>query len=310
MTIKEILKEKTSRLNSVPEEFLTKVEKSQKQIFSKLIELTSGFERVDGKIVPNIKNLRLADSINAQLSEVLFGSDYLEAVKQFASEFDTQKEVNDKYFKKAFPDFTTSEIADKILSQSKKTAVEALAGSTVQSGFLEPLKEQINIIVQSGSSWQDAVQQLRLYAEGDDEVDGKLLKYSKEIATDAIATSDRAYTSAVADDLESEWFLYAGDIIPTSRCFCIERHNKYFYYKEIESWGRMENLGECNIGDGWAGMNETTNESNIFILAGGWYCNHSIMPVTIDQVPKEVIQDAIDRFGFNPSAFEREELGI
>lgn len=310
MTLLGILKEKNRRLITIPEQFLTRVDKAQKEVFTELIRLLSQLQRDGDKIIFSRANLLAADEINASLQEVLFGTDYLEAVKEFAGEFDKQKIINDKYFTKAFPDFEPSQLADQVLAQSKRTAVESLAGSTVETNFLQPLKEQINIIVQSGSSWREAVQQLRDYAEGTAEVDGKLLKYSKQIATDAISISDRAYTSAIADDLESEWFFYSGDIIPTSRCFCIERHNRYFYYKEIESWGRRENLGECNTGDGWDGMNETTNENNIYILAGGWGCLHSVMPVSIDIVPVEIIREAMSKWNYMPTQFEIDELGI
>ncbi len=111
--------------------------------------------------------------------------------------------------------------------------------------------------------------------------------------------------------MDSEWFFYSGDIIPTSRCFCIERHNRYFYYKEIESWADGEGLGECDLGGGdWSGKNPTTNKNNIYILAGGFFCQHSILPVTIDQVDKETIQRAIEKFGYEPTEFEKQELGI
>jgi len=57
-----------------------------------------------------------------------------------------------------------------------------------------------------------------------------------------------------------EFFQYFGGIILDSRCFCIERHQKFYHKKEIEAWGRGENLGKCNTGDGkWAGYQEGTN---------------------------------------------------
>jgi hypothetical protein len=311
MTLLEIIKEKNKRLVDIPEKFLSRVEKAQKEIYAEIIAKLSNLERSGDHIVMSVKNLRLADKINDELSQVLFGSDYLESIKEFAAQFDQQKDVNDKYFKKAFPDFKQSDLADAIFQQTKTNAVDLLAGSTVETAFLEPLKQQIDMIVSSGTSWKEAVDQLRAYALGDGEVDGKLLKYSKQIATDSLAISDRSYTSAVADQLGSEWFLYSGDVLLTSRCFCIERHAKYYHYKEIESWGRGENLGDCNTGDGdWAGKNVTTNEQTIYNFAGGWNCNHSIMPVTIDLVPLDVIHEAMDKWGFEPTQFDRDELGI
>jgi hypothetical protein len=60
----------------------------------------------------------------------------------------------------------------------------------------------------------------------------------------------------------------------------------------------------------WAGENQSTNEQTIYNFAGGYNCQHSILPVTIDQVPVEVIREAVDKWGYEPTQFERDELGI
>jgi len=97
---------------------------------------------------------------------------------------------------------------------------------------------------------------------------------------------------------DGEWYFYQGGELPTTRCFCEARVQKYFYYKQIEAFGRGEDLGECRSGDLWAGANRNTNEQSIFLFAGGWNCGHSWILTSIFDVPKEVVQNAIDKFGY------------
>lgn len=309
-TLKELIKLKNRRLEQVPDEFLTQVEKSQKRIFGELLGLLDQFTLVGGKIEISSTNLGIVDKIIEDLKVVLYDSDYADAVASFAKEFDKQGAINENYFKEAFEDFKTPEITEVIIAKTKREAVESLLGASLDENFLKPANQLLSDLVTSGAGFKEAVQSIREFAEGGEEVDGKLLQYSKQIAHDQFAFSDRAYTNAAAEEIDAEWYFYSGGEIPTTRCFCEQRNGKHFYYKEIESWGRGENLGECRSGDLWQGANRNTNEQTIFIFLGGWNCMHSIQPVSIFDVPKDVVQNAIDKWGYEPSEFEVEEIGL
>ena len=295
MTLHELLADKIARLDSIPKKFVTQVEEAQYAILDNILVLMNKLSLTkDGLVEMTVANLNVADKINQKLYDVFLRSDYIGAVTDFASSFDIQKKANDKYFKKAFPDYTPSDFANGVFLASKKNAIESLSTSTVATKFLEPLRQTMDNIVSNGLSFKDAVQQVRDYAVGDGESAGKLLQYSKQIAYDTIATADRAYTSAVAEDLGLEWFFYAGGLITTSREFCIQRHNEYYYYKEVEDWASLE----------WDGKIETTTPQNIYQNLGGWNCNHALIPVSIDQVPKPVINRNINNGNFVPTEFD------
>ena len=295
----ELIVNKLNRLDSIPKKFLNDVEKSQYQILDIVLEMLSKLSLdSSGNVKMNISNLRLADKINEKLSEVFLRSDYIEAVTDFASSFDIQKNLADKYFEKAFPDFTNNEFADGVFNAVKKNAVETLSSSTIKTRFLEPLKAQIDQIVTSGMSFKDAAQAIREYAIGDGENVGKLMQYSKQIAYDSIATADRAYTSAVAEDLGAEWFFYAGGLLPTSRKFCIKRDQQYYHYLEVESWAKED----------WQGKMQNTTAQNIYENLGGYNCNHSLIPVSIDQVPSNVVIRNKRNGNYEPTKFDVENL--
>lgn len=311
MTLLELIAQKNQRLEDIPDAFQSSVEKLQRKLFNRITELIGELQTKDGQIVMSEANLLRVQNINDELKRVLNGKEYIDAVRKFTAEFDTQKAINDKYFKKAFgSDFSDVGIANQLVRNSQRNAFELLAGAPAEQNFIAPIRTQLENAVASGASFKDTITQIRETVEGTPEADGRLLRYSKQVSWDAFALSDRAYTNAIAEDLDVEWFRYSGGLVKSSRCFCDERDRQYYHFKEIEAWGRMEDLGECNTGEGWAGMMVGTNESTIFIVAGGYNCRHSIMPVSITLVPRDVILRNMDNGNFEPSDFERTELGL
>lgn len=311
MTLLEIIAQKNQRLEDIPAEFQSSVEKLQRDLYNKIIQHINMLEVRNGQIVMSEANLLRVQQINDELKQVLNGKDYINAVKEFTSEFDTQKQINDDYFKKAFGDsFSDNRLANQLVRNSQKNAFELLAGAPAEQNFIVPIRLQLENAVASGASYSDTIDQIRSTVEGTEDADGRLLRYSKQVSWDAFALSDRAYTNAVSEDLDVEWFRYSGGLVKDSRCFCEERDKEYFHYKEIEGWGRMEDLGDCDTGDGWQGMMTGTNEATIFITAGGYNCRHSIMPVSIILVPRDVILRNISNGNFIPNEFERTELNL
>lgn len=311
MTVEELIKLKSQRLSTVPEELFTGIEAFQVYMFETIMAMLSELEVKKGVFTKTTKNLRIAADIRQELEKVLSGKEYLKAIIAFGKEFDTQKEVTDKYFKKVFSGFEIEKVNDMVMKQAQNNAIELLTSATPKTGFLSGIETQIRNAVSTRSSFTDLVRILRVEAIGVDDPglndryitpkDGKLLRYAKQVASDTLALSDRSYTSSVADSLGAEWFLYFGDELPTSREFCVERHGKYFHKKEVEAWAKLD----------WKGkMADSTNEQTIFINCGGWRCQHSILPVTIDQVPRDVIIRNMNSGNFKPTAFDIKELNL
>lgn len=310
MSLESIIKEKQSRLENIPNRLLSQVQKTQKRLFEEILYRANELTLKDGFIELTTKNLALVDEIIADLRISITDSEYFDAVKEFGKEFDLQQKVNEKYFSQAFEDFKSPDIAEALVKQAKTATVDALLGAPLDTNWLKPMEKTLTDLVSSGASWKESVKTIRDFVEGNEEVDGKMLQYSKQIAHDAFAYSDRSYSNAVAEELDGEWYFYAGGELPTTRCFCEERNGEYFHFKEIEAFGRGENLGDCKSGDLWQGANRQTNEQTIFLYAGGYNCFHSWILVSIFDTPKEVIQRNIDNGNYKPTEFEVQELGL
>jgi hypothetical protein len=57
-------------------------------------------------------------------------------------------------------------------------------------------------------------------------------------------------------------------------------------------------------------MMPNTNEDTIFVNAGGYNCQHSILPISTFAVPKEVGLSAFEKGYFEPTRTEKEYFGI
>lgn len=289
--LREIIDKKVSRLEAIPDKFLSAVEKTEATIYAEITTLLDAIKTDKaGNIIRSKANLTAIEEVILKLKKVAFGKDYTDSLVAFARQFNTQKEINDEYFTKAFPDYVPSEVAGEIVKISQKNTVALLSGQSVDSAFFNPIKQQMINAVASGASRVDMINAIRQVALGDAQSDGRLLSYAKQIAHDAFALSDRTYTSMVADDLGVEWFFYSGSKIPTSREFCVARHEKYYHKKEVESWGSLK----------WDGKMAGTNSKTIFSTAGGYQCRHSIIPVSISVVPPSVVKRNENNGNYKP----------
>jgi len=318
-TASELAKDKVRRLTSVPDDFLSKIPASEAQVYDSVVGLISRLEIKNGSYVISTKNLKIASEISQLLKGVLLSSDYTKYVAEFAREFDTQAKISDEFFKKTFPEFTVSEMAVAVNQISKRETIDLLLNRASDAEFIAPLRDIIEQAVINGSGYTETLKSIRTFIQGDAEIAGKMERYSRLYAHDAFAISDRSYTSVVSEELGIEWFFYSGDTIATTRPFCDERHNQYYYYKEIEAWGAGKpTLGKNGTnqetawpeGGTWAGRIQETNSTNIYSYGGGWNCRHSILPVSIFSVPKEVIERNIASGNYSPTEKEAELLGL
>jgi hypothetical protein len=292
-SFESLLKEKNERLESIPLELQTVVQKQQREVLNNVLSKLSKLTTVNGQYKIDAQNIRIISEISDDLKKVFLNDEYLKAVKNFSKEFEIQATLNSRLIDKGFGE-TANPVASEIYIQTaKRNAVEALVGSPIDSQFIKPIQGLLEQAVVNGATVNETIDSIRTFVEGGNGVEGKILKYAKQITNDSFAIADRSYTSIVSDYLGNDWFYYAGSEVENTRCFCAERVGKYFHYKEVEGWANGENLDDCNIGGGkWAGMIPGTNSATIYSYLGGYQCLHSLIPVSEAIVPDSDIERA------------------
>lgn len=97
----------------------------------------------------------------------------------------------------------------------------------------------------------------------------------------------------LTDDLDTEWFMYTGSNIETTREFCQHlTEKKYIHRSEIPTilTGKIDDH-QCEIYDKTGlpyGMIEGTTPENFQVNCGGWNCRHQLVPVADAVVPAEL----------------------
>lgn len=297
----KLIREKLRRLRTVPEEFIGMVVDNQKNLFSDVLDTLNKLE-IDsaGNLVMNNENFALIEVLGDEMLEAIKQSGYKESVVGFVKEFEEQKNLNRSLFEETVEGFEDADVYNTIYKNAQKDAISKLAESAVDEN-IQAYKNILNNSITNSDNFTDLIKNIQESIIGNAEIDGGLVKYAKQNASDLYSIGERNYTAAVSDSFGIEFYLYAGGEIDTTRCFCDERNQKIWHLKEIQAWGRGENLGSCNIGGGkWAGMAKGTNENTIFSYLGGYNCNHSLIPKGIKDVPLKDIRRNIANGNIDP----------
>lgn len=299
------------RLTDVPDKFLTDVQRAEKELLRELTELIATMKQKNGQFIQSRENLTIANQIVTKMREVFTTGEYGKAVAEFASEFENQALVSTRYFERAFNDFKVPELAVTAVERARNNAVNLLMNSEAEASFFAPLRDTLEEAVINGARYKDVLETLEPLFSGEN--GGRIKTYSSQIAYDSFAIADREYISLVSDELGSEWFFYSGGRVATTRPFCKERTERYFYYKEIEGWPEGEKQPGQQSPDksgNWTGKIPGTSDKTIYAYLGGYNCRHRAIPVSIRSVPKDVINRNINSGNFVPSEFETKELGL
>lgn len=229
------------------------------------------------------------EEILTELREVLNRSEYVEAVRGFAGQFDAQAALNNDMFLATFDSFVAKDLFTAVLQNGKAATVEALLGNTgIDNALLTPVRAALNQAVTSGAGVKETIKALRDVIEGSEERLGTLQRHASQIASDAFSMTDRQYTEVISADLGVEFFRYTGGLVVDTRDFCTSRNNKFYHRKEVEKWASK--AGTPKPSGTWQGKMPHTTSKSVSIQLGGFNCRHSLIPQSAARVPKNVLK--------------------
>lgn len=127
-------------------------------------------------------------------------------------------------------------------------------------------KEAIRAIT-TGVGWKRFEEDFAEELLGVDGKPGLIDKRVRQGIFDVYQDYDRTLITEMAKEDDVKHFLYQGGLMTTSRPFCIERNNKVYTHKEVESWRNLDFQGK-------------TKNYDPFVHAGGYNCRHSYDPIS------------------------------
>ena len=285
------LKKIDGNLESVADQLEKIVAQAQEDLIPVLIKALEKLDYSGGSVVLNDKNLLMTSEIVETIRDALESGVYIEGIRDYSKSFPNQAELINGYFAKSFSErFAEKQIFNTIVRDAQIQALESLTGSAIDQVFEKPMKSLIQKSITTGASFQEMVEDLNTFIIGNDNIEGGLLRYTKQIARDTFSNYTRSYTDVLSKDLDVQWFSYDGGTVRDSRAFCLERAGKIFHRKEIEAWGNGQSTGSLDYPEGgeWQGKARGTNGSTIFSFLGGYNCIHYLAAMPDSLVPNHV----------------------
>lgn len=268
----------------------------QKRAYARVVELIGDLDTSNGNVKVTAKNLKILANIRQELVDVIKTPEYEKSVGNYIKSFDAITELNRQYFSELKPAFEPSKLFDEIKKQAVQSVSQNLLGVGLEANIALKVEDILKKNIQSGTSFADLTDQVRVFLTDTDGSSGALVKYAKTYAVDAINTYNSQYTQLATDDLGLEWYKYNGSLLTTSRPFCKHLIDAKSQGMEFIHKSQFPELLKGRINGQQVplnkktglpeGLKEGTNVFNLTIERGGYGCGHQFMPVSSAIVPK------------------------
>lgn len=239
-----------------------------------------------GNIRVSVENLRLINRIKIRLQDQIISDAYIGKLNDLSSSFNDVSKLQSQYFADVFSDFEAPEVINEMRRVSLNSTLESLSESTINNTVIQGAMDILEEDIISGASFMDMNEKLKDFMVGNKDVDPKLVSYSKQVLTDSLNQYTANYQKLVTDDLGLKWYQYVGPLVAASRPICDALVKKEWVH-ETELGGISRGIvNGKNVGT--EGMIPGTNSRNFQSNRGGYNCNHLLVPVAEEAVPKAI----------------------
>lgn len=297
---RDLINRNTERIENVPDNFIKSTRKVEGDVFARATALIDNLQFEGGRLKIS-ENIEQTAVISNQIKEMLLESNFRKSFRKYLSEFDNQADNVMQAMRMTLdkPDLEISDNAKAMMLQNKQRTADIFMRTGIDEAFINPIRDDLDRLVGQQATKEQVISSLSTLIQTDEDRNSKLLLHVKRNATDRFAFADRSFTAVQA--AEQEWFVYRGGTVEDSRDFCVQRNGQFYHIEEVRNWGNLSK---------WDGMIPGTNPGNIRIVLGGYNCMHSLMPVSVFRVPRNVLQRNLSKGNFNPDEGLREQLNL
>ena len=271
---------KPERINDKALEILQKrFDKVEPKFVKQVVDWISKFRTTSGNLVRSKENIARLSSFKTAVNRFLEKAGYNVMVSGFLENFDeigantqlAQQELNGIDITKSF--------LNPFKRYAVNNVVAAMQGQGLNVNLINPLKNELLIAVNQGSSLTDVVTSIAGQLTTSEARQGVLKRISLQASRDALLQYDGVVNEAVRKSYKLDALLYVGSIIKDSRPQC-------------ERWVRETKNGKLGLilfedlqsEIDWADNNGTgmipdTTPENFCQNRGGFNCRHIAYPV-------------------------------
>lgn len=274
MTSDKLDKIKRDFINNSLTDFDAALKQFQKELL-KFIQSEFLPQMKDGKIQYTAANFRDANIFTAKIDKFL--QDLAPAFKEIAIKMLESAQYSADYFSAAANvKATTADINTKLAVLSQRIGIDYKTNKVIEGSYIYRLSKMdairnqiadyITNSIANNADWKSFQQGMKDIVVGNKNVDGSLVRYSKQYIHDTARQASQTIDNAFADKFGLVYFLYFGDEIETTRPFCRSRFGKVFHRDDVKSWPDDLPYFQPNY--------------NFFIDRGGYNCRHQIRWIT------------------------------
>lgn len=277
----------------------TILEKRDKQIAKNLEAFESGFAKIENNVYNALQKelgklsiqfgklssdtyskkvlMQLDNVIKNSLEQSGYGNKVYDLMGGFDeianNNIDLQKELNKKT--------VSLKLINSVKQIEVQNTIDNLLATGVSRDFTIPIRKVLYRHVTMGTSLLEAEKEIKDLVIGSTGKESNLIRYSKQVAQDAMFQFDGALNQAIKEELGLDGFLYTGSIVEQSRGQC-----RYWVAKRVlkadkglSSEIKTAILGGKLGGYKCSGMIDATTLDNFSLYRGGVRCRHRATPV-------------------------------
>lgn len=239
------------------------IEKSIKRLESKIINQFNSLPVNDDGTMRLQRSLKSAQQVHKEIikaAKLEYGSTVESTVEGFSA---VEKAINTRFTALDIPLKYTS--IDREMFRALKSQM-VYEMETLGVKATQEIVSGMYDMVLTGSKFSDVVDIAKNSLTGIKTKAGKpMSSYAEQQINDSLMGYYSQVEQIKAKDAGIDTYLYYGNLMSSSRAFCIARAGRTFTRKQIDSWNKYR----------WKGK----KPGSVFINRGGYNCRHSFMAV-------------------------------
>jgi hypothetical protein len=271
--IKRVAKKTDRTLGSMIDYSQNSIQKAIAKLEKRIMDMAADLNTARGRLVSTGTNLKLAQSMHGQLTG-LFDEIYGDSVRTSLAGFDDiYGLVRSSFSELGIVTKFTGVDKDvlKTLKNASYAQFEAYGDEAISR-----LSQGLYNHVLAGSPMSELTTIIQGIFTGHVDARGRPMSvYANQYAFDSVMNTHNQINLQKAKEAKLDHFLYSGDVISSSRPFCIQHAGYVFSREEIESWDEEDWVGKAGPA---------------MIYRGGYNCRHHWVPVDPEWVPEGEIE--------------------